>query len=78
MFILWVANSNEGGNLKPHALFGVQASGDGHMERTFQPPIRVPPCQSRAASAPPAGVGVREPQGGDEYVVHAVPGKLSS
>ena len=43
MFMLWVQDSTQGGNLKPAALFGVQASGDGHMERTFQPPLRVPP-----------------------------------
>ncbi len=42
-FMLWVQDSTQGGNLKPAALFGVQASGDGHMERTFQPPLRVPP-----------------------------------
>ena len=48
------------------------------LRRCERPHVRVPPCQSRAASAPPAGAGVREPQGGDTYVVYAVSGKLSS
>lgn len=43
MFILWVQNSEDGGNIKPKDLFGVQASGDGHMAREFSPPLRVPP-----------------------------------
>lgn len=43
MFILWVQNAEEGGNTKPVTMFGVQASGDGHMKRDFAPPIKVPP-----------------------------------
>lgn len=41
-FMLWVRDAEEGGNLKPYFLSGVQASGDGHIARTFQPPLRVP------------------------------------
>ena len=33
--------------------------------------VGVPPCQSRPASAPAAGAGVREPQGGGEHVVYS-------